>query len=425
MVPAQPSGDRLTCTGVQSGVPQPAARVPLAVYTLALGTFCMGMSEFMIAGLLPDIARDLAVTIPQVGTLISAFAVGMVVGAPAMAAASVRLPRRSTLIVALTVFTLAHVLGALAPSYGVLLVARITAAIACGTFWAIGTLIAVDLAPPHARGPALAVMVGGLTVANVVGVPAGTLVGELLGWRATFWGVAALVLVSLVGVLRLIPHLPANTDRPALGLEVRDLLQPRALIALAITATSQAAVFGAFSYIAPLLRDVARIQPEVVPFVLALFGLGSVIGVAIGGRFADRHPLSSIAVGVGAEAVLLVLIATVASASAVAVVLAIGVWGIASFCISPALNIRLFTVAQDARTLAAATNVSAFNIGNAVGPWLGGLAISAGLGLTSPSYVGAALAVGCLPLLLIGARLDRSEHIRAAEQARHTARVAA
>lgn len=237
---------------MQSGTPDRAPGVPLAVYVLALGTFCMGMSEFMIAGLLPDIAADLDVSIPSVGTLISAFAVGMVLGAPSMAAASVRLPRRTTLIVALTVFTLAHALGALAPTYEVLLVARIAAAVACGTFWAVGTLIAVDLVPSDARGPALAVMVGGLTVANVVGVPAGTLVGELLGWRATFWAVGGLVLISLVGVLRLVPHLPPVTDRPSLGLEARDLLQPRAVIALLITATSQAAVFGAFSYIAPL-----------------------------------------------------------------------------------------------------------------------------------------------------------------------------
>lgn len=409
---------------MESGSPDRAPGVPLAVYVLALGTFCMGMSEFMIAGLLPDIARDLDVSIPSVGTLISAFAVGMVLGAPTMAGASVRLPRRTTLIVALTVFTLAHVLGALAPSYGVLLVARITAAVACGTFWAVGTLIAVDLVPAHARGPALAVMVGGLTVANVVGVPAGTLVGELLGWRATFWAVAVLVLLSLAGVLRLVPHLPPVTDRPSLGMEARDLLQPRALVALIITATSQAAVFGAFSYIAPLLRDISGIDPAVVPAVLALFGIGSVVGVAIGGRFADRHPLKTIGVGVIAEAVLLVAIAQMAS-SAVAVVLAVGLWGIASFCISPALNIRLFTVAQDARTLAAATNVSAFNIGNAVGPWLGGLAISAGYGFRSPSYVGAALAIACVPMLLVGARLDRSAAVREAEAARHAARVAA
>lgn len=409
---------------MQSGTPDRAPGVPLAVYVLALGTFCMGMSEFMIAGLLPDIADDLNVSIPSVGTLISAFAIGMVLGAPTMAAASVRLPRRTTLIVALTVFTLAHALGALAPSYEVLLLARIAAAVACGTFWAVGTLIAVDLVPADARGPALAVMVGGLTVANVVGVPAGTLVGELLGWRATFWAVGGLVLISLVGVLRLVPHLPPVTDRPSLGLEARDLMQPRAVIALLITATSQAAVFGAFSYIAPLLRDIAGIDPTLVPAVLALFGLGSVIGVAVGGRFADRHPLKTITVGVVAEAILLVLIAQFAT-SAVAVVLAIGLWGIASFCISPALNIRLFTVAQDARTLAAATNVSAFNIGNAVGPWFGGLAISAGLGFTSPSYVGAALAIACVPLLLIGARLDRSAAVREAEAARHAARVTA
>jgi DHA1 family chloramphenicol resistance protein-like MFS transporter len=408
--------------GVQPGVSGPTARVPLAVYILALGTFCMGMSEFMIAGLLPDIARDLDVSIPSVGTLISAFALGMVVGAPLTAAASVRLPRRTTLLTALVVFTLAHVLGALAPSYAVLLVARVTAAVACGTFWAVGTLIAVDLAPPHARGPAIAVMVGGLTVANVVGVPAGTLVGELLGWRATFWGVAALVLVSLLGVLRFVPRLPAIERTFVPRAEIRDLTQPRAVIALTITATSQAAVFGAFSYIAPLLRDVAKIDPAIVPFVLALFGLGSVAGVAIGGRYADRHPLKTIAVGVIAEAILLVTIALVAS-HAIAVTFAVGVWGIAAFSLSPALNLRLFSVAQDAHTLAAATNVSAFNIGNAAGPWLGGLALTAGLGFRAPSYVGAALAISCLPLVFVAAALDRSATVRAAELRRHAERT--
>ncbi|MFI9236041.1 Cmx/CmrA family chloramphenicol efflux MFS transporter [Streptomyces sp. NPDC053079] len=367
--------------------------MPLAVYVLGLAAFALGTAECMLSGLLQPLARDMGVSIPKAGLLVSAFALGMVVGAPLLAAATLRLPRRTTLVALLVVFGLGQVAGALAPSYEVLFASRVVSALACAGFWAVGAAVAVSLVPAGARGRAMAVMVGGLSVANIVGVPAGAFLGQHAGWRAAFWAVAALSAVGVAGVVALVPATkpPTGADGPRLRKELTIYRDPQVWLALATTALNAAAVFCLFSYLAPLLTETAGLKESWVPTVLALFGVGALIGTAAGGRFADAHLFGTMYGGIAASAVILAALALTAQYPAVAVVLAL-LLGVTDFLTSPALNALMFDVAHAAPTLAGATTTAAFNIGNTLGPWLGGLVITAGWGYPAVAWTGAVLA---------------------------------
>jgi DHA1 family chloramphenicol resistance protein-like MFS transporter len=392
----------------QSGTVGAAARrtrIPRVVTVLALGTFALGTSEFMIVGLLPALSADLAVTIPQAGYLISAFAVGMIVGAPAMALATLRLPRRTTAVAALLVFIVGNAVAALSGDYPVLLVARLLTAVATATFWVVATVVTVSVVDVADRTRALAVLLAGLTVSNVVGIPLGTLIGQQLGWRASFWAVAILAGAGLVGVLL---TLRGNTDGGSPGsvaAEVAVFRQGRLWVALGTVALYQAAVIGMFSYVSPLLTDVAGIGSRWVPLVLLGYGVGSLAGVWVGGRLGDAHPWSTLFGGLAAVAVLLGLLSVTAAQPVVAVVLVV-LLGVVSFVVAAPLNARVFGLAGAAPTLASSTNTSAFNVGNSLGPALGGAAISGGLGYTAPSWLGAVLAVGAIALGLVSRGLD-------------------
>ncbi|PSL02773.1 DHA1 family chloramphenicol resistance protein-like MFS transporter [Haloactinopolyspora alba] len=387
-------------------------RVPRPVYLLGLSIFVLGTTEFMLAGLLPTISRDMGVSIPDAGLLISGFAIGMTLGAPTMAVATLRLPRKLTLLGALAVFVAGHVVGALAPSYSVLMVTRVVSAVATGAFWAVASVVAVRLAPVGSTARALAVLVGGLTLSNVLGVPAGTWVGQELGWRAAFWAVAALAALAAVGVMAVIPRTQGG-DVPSVRVrdELRVFRGRRIWLALATTASFQAAVFAAFSYFAPLLTDVAGVPEDSVPFVLALFGVGTFVGITIGGRVADRGLFTNIFGSLIALATALVVLAVV-SGHPVAAVVAIVAVGLTGFSIAPGLNARVFVVAGDAPTLAASVNTSAFNVGNTVGPWAGGAVISAGWGYVAPVWVAVALTGTALALATAAWRHEHSHDHR-------------
>ncbi|MFI1333204.1 Cmx/CmrA family chloramphenicol efflux MFS transporter [Streptomyces sp. NPDC020845] len=380
--------------------------MPVAVYVLGLSVFALGTSEFMLSGLLQPIARDMDVSIPTAGLLISAFAIGMVVGAPLLAAATLRLPRRTTLIALLAAFGLGQVAGAVAPSYGVLFASRVVSALACAGFWAVGAAVAVSLVPSSARARAMAVMLGGLSVANVVGVPAGAFLGQHAGWRAAFWAVAALSALGLVGVAGLVPRTEAQTgaDRPRLRAELSIYRDRQVWLALITTALSGGAVFCLFSYLAPLLTDVAGMDEDWVPSVLALFGVGALVGTAIGGRIADAHLFGTLYGGITASTVVLTALALTAHHAVAAVSLAL-LLGVTAFFTGPALNARMFNVANAAPTLAGATTTSAFNIGNTLGPWLGGLVIDLGWGYPAVAWTGAALAAAAVGTTALAARL--------------------
>ncbi|MET7437274.1 Cmx/CmrA family chloramphenicol efflux MFS transporter [Streptomyces sp. NPDC004082] len=380
--------------------------MPLAVYILGLSVFALGTSEFMLSGLLPPIADDMGVTIPQAGLLISAFAIGMVVGAPLLAVATLRLPRRTTLLALITVFGLGQVAGALAPTYGVLFASRVVSALACAGFWAVGAAVAVAMVPATARARALAVMIGGLSIANVLGVPAGAFLGEHLGWRSAFWAVGAASAVALAGVATLIPRIPLPDEKPRLKRELRIYRDPQVLLSVTVTALAAGGVFCAFSYLAPLLTDVAGLDDGWVPTVLALFGVGALIGTTIGGRFADAHLFGVLVSGITASTVVLAALALLGQYAVAAVVLSF-VLGVTCFYTAPALNSRMFDVASAAPTLAGATVTASFNLGNTGGPWLGGTVIDAGLGYAATAWAGAALTVAGLAVVLVSLRLHR------------------
>ncbi|GAA3396544.1 Cmx/CmrA family chloramphenicol efflux MFS transporter [Cryptosporangium minutisporangium] len=381
--------------------------MPVVVYVLGLSIFGLGTTEFMIAGLLPLIADDLDVSVPAVGGLISAFAIGMVIGAPTLTAACLRLPRKTTLIGALILFIAGQALGALAPNYGVLLVARVVTAVATGAFWGVASVTAVRAVTPDRTARALSVLLGGLTVANVLGVPAGTWLGQWLGWRATFWAVGVIALISLVGVVLYVPAGSRTDQVPQLRDELRTFRNGRLWVSLATTVLYAAAMFGAFSYAAPLITDVAGLSEAAVPVLLLMFGIGAFLGNLIGGRFADRGALTNLHISFVALLVVMAALATLAG-YAVATVALLLLMGITGYSAAAALNARVFLLSAQAPTLASAVNTSAFNVGNTIGPWAGGAAISAGLGYRAPVWVGVGMLLGALALTFVSRSLDRT-----------------
>ncbi|WP_327278097.1 MFS transporter [Streptomyces sp. NBC_01224] len=379
--------------------------MPLAVYILGLSVFALGTSEFMLSGLLPPIADDMNVSIPRAGLLISAFAIGMVIGAPLLAVATLRLPRRTTLIALISVFGLGQVAGALAPTYEVLFASRVVSAFACAGFWAVGAAVAIAMVPVNARARAMAVMIGGLSIANVLGVPLGAFLGENLGWRSAFWAVGAASAVALVGVSTLIPRIPLPEQKPRLKQEMSIYRDRQVWLSIVITALAAGGVFCAFSYLAPLLTDVAGLDSGWVPTVLALFGIGALVGTTIGGRVADAHLFGVLMSGIAASTVFLVALALFASNQVAAVGLSF-LLGLSAFYTAPALNARMFNVAGAAPTLAGATTTAAFNLGNTGGPWLGGTVIDADFGFAATAWAGAAMTVLALVAVVFSLRLQ-------------------
>ncbi|MFC8534453.1 Cmx/CmrA family chloramphenicol efflux MFS transporter [Streptomyces sp. NPDC057249] len=381
--------------------------MPLAVYILGLSVFALGTSEFMLSGLLPPIADDMDVSIPRAGLLISAFAIGMVVGAPLLAVATLRLPRRTTLISLISVFGLGQVAGALAPTYEVLFASRVVSAFACAGFWAVGAAVAIAMVPVNARARAMAVMIGGLSIANVLGVPLGAFLGENLGWRSAFWAVGAASAVALVGVVTLIPRIPLPEEKPQLKREMGIYRDRQVWLSIVITALAAGGVFCAFSYLAPLLTDVAGLDSGWVPTVLALFGVGALVGTTIGGRVADAHLFGVLLSGITASTVFLAALALFASNQAAVITLSF-LLGLSAFYTAPALNARMFNVAGAAPTLAGATTTAAFNLGNTGGPWLGGTVIDADFGFAATAWAGAAMTVAAVVAVVFSLRLQRA-----------------
>jgi len=376
--------------------------MPLAVYVLGLAIFAQGTSELMLAGLLPEIAGDLDVSIPAAGLLISAFAAGMLIGAPILAVVTLRWSRRAAMLVFLAVFAVTHVLAALTPGYGMLLATRVVGAFVYAGFWAVASVTAIGLAGPASRAKAMSIVAGGLTIATIVGLPAGTVIGQHLGWRAAFWAVAGLSALAMVGVIATIPG--GRSERtPELRRELRTMANPALWLAYSTTALSTGAGLVVFSYLAPLLTESTGLSYAWVPAVLALYGLGALAGITVGGRTADARPFTTLRIGLAGLITAAAVLALWTGTAWVAVpaVVAIGVFG---FALNPAVNARVFAVAGSAPTLAAAFNISAFNVGITVGPWLGGLAIGAGAGYSSLGWIGAGLGVLALGTVLVASR---------------------
>jgi DHA1 family inner membrane transport protein len=372
--------------------------MPIGLLALALGGFGIGLTEFGIIGLLPQVAADFDVSEPVAGYLISGYALSVAVGAIGLTAAIIRFDRKKVLLALMLLFIAGNLISAIAPVYSVLMVGRIVAALCHGAFFGIGSVVAADMVAPNRRAGAIALMFTGLTAANVLGVPLGTLLGQQLGWRSTFWAITIIGVVALAGIRLLVPPTPAPADT-SLRREISVFRRPQVLISAAITVLAFGGMFGAFTYIAFTLTEVSGFATTTVPWLLVLFGLGTFVGNFVGGRFADRALNTSLTVILALLAVVLAVFALTAQSKAMTIVslLAMGTAGLA---IAPGLQLRIMSYAQDAPTMASGANIAAFNIGNALGAWLGGLALGAGLGFVSPLWVGAGTTVAGLAVLV-------------------------
>jgi DHA1 family inner membrane transport protein len=373
---------------------------------LAVASFGIGTTEFVIMGLLPNVAADLGVSIPQAGMLVSGYALGVTVGAPILSVATARLDRRRTLLVLIAIFILGNLLCAVAPSYGLLMGARIATAFCHGAFFGVGSVVAAQVVPAQKRARAIALMFTGLTLANVLGVPFGTALGQALGWRSTFWAVVG---IGVAAALALYAWLPRGIPAPRTSFlqEARTLGRPQVLLAMAISVLASASLFSVFTYIAPILENVTRESPHQVTWALVVFGAGLTLGNLAGGRLGDWRLMPSvIAVFVLLIGVLCAF--TITDRMPGLALPTIFVWGGLTFALVPALQMRVMNEASDAPTLASTLVQGAFNLGNASGAFAGSVALTDGLAYGSIPWLGAALAAAGLVLSVFSYARDRA-----------------
>ncbi|MGR3932410.1 MFS transporter [Streptomyces sp. BRA346] len=379
--------------------------MPAGLVALAVGSFGIGLTEFVIAGLMPQVSRDLDVSEAAAGWLISGYALSVAIGAILLTAATTRIHRKAVLVGLVALFVLGNLLSAVAPTYAVALLGRIVAALCHGSFFGIGSLVARRMVPPERASRAVAVMFAGLTVANVLGVPFGALVGERWGWRATFWAITGIGVLAVAAIAVWVPARAGAVDEAhrtsGLRPQLRAFRSWQVWLTLAATALSYGGMFGAFSYIAYTFTEVTGFSSADVAWLLVVYGSGLVIGNVAGGRAADRNRDRTLVVSLTGLAATLVVFGLLAEGRVASVVL-VFLMGLFGFASVPGMITRV-TDAADGAPLAASANVSASNVGNALGAWLGGLAISAGLGYTAPLYVGAAVVALGLAVMVVAA----------------------
>ncbi|WP_311214390.1 MULTISPECIES: MFS transporter [unclassified Arthrobacter] len=375
--------------------------MPAGLIALALGGFGIGLTEFVIMGLLPDVAADFQVSEASAGWFISGYALSVTVGALLVTAAVTRLPRKPVLIGLLVLFIAGNFLSAIADSYTSMLLGRIVAALCHGAFFGIGSVVAASLVPPHKKAGAIAIMFTGLTAANVLGVPFGTLLGQNFGWRSTFWAITIIGVIALVGIAVMVPK--ASTE-PTKGLrsELGAFKSGQVWLSIAVTVLGFGGMFGAFTYIAFTLTEVSGFESGAVPWLLVLFGGGLFAGNFLGGKAADKALDTSLIAILAGLVVVLVFFALTASSS-IATLVSLALMGGFGFATVPGLQMRVMHFASTAPTLASGANIGAFNLGNALGAWLGGVTITAGLGYTSPIWAGAGITVAALLVMVFAA----------------------
>ncbi|AUS30385.1 MFS transporter [Rhodococcus sp. 1.20] len=380
--------------------------MPLGLIALAMGGFGIGLTEFVIMGLLPEISADFEVTESVAGYLISGYALSVAIGAILLTAAVTRFERKKVLLSLMVLFIIGNLMSALAPSYEVMMGGRIVAALCHGAFFGIGSVVAADMVAPNKRAGAIAMMFAGLTIANVLGVPFGTLLGQQLGWRSTFWAITVIGVIALIGIAALVPTTPASTTGGGLRGELGAFRNKQVWLSIAITILGYGGMFGAFTYIAFTLTEVTGFATSSVPWLLILFGSGLFVGNFLGAKAADRSLTKALVWILAILTVVLIVFAATAE-SKVMTVISLFFMGAFGFATVPGLQMRIMNYASAAPTMASGANIAAFNVGNALGAWLGGITIAAGLGFTSPIWMGAAVTVAGLLVLLVAAKIDR------------------
>ena len=366
----------------------PSRAMPAALYALAAGAFGIGTTEFVIMGLLIQVAADLKVTIATAGLLISGYALGVFVGAPVLTVATSRWPRKTVLIGLMAIFTLGNLCCALAPNYTLLLLARVVTSLAHGTFFGVGSVVATSLVPADRRASAISIMFTGLTIATLLGVPAGAWLGLHFGWRSTFWAVAAIGVLAMLVIATLVPADREHGKRIAVRGELRAIGQPSVLLGLLMTVLGFAGVFTVFTYIQPILTEVTGFAQGAVSPILLVFGVGLIAGNLLGGKLADRHLTRALWSTLVALIVVLGAMSFALHNKALAV-LFVGLLGVAAFATVPPLQLWVLHKADDAKNLASSLNIGAFNLGNALGAWLGGVVVARGPGLGALTWIAA------------------------------------
>lgn len=381
--------------------------MPLALYALTAGAFGIGVTEFVIMGLLLEVSADLGVTIATAGLLISGYALGVVVGAPILTVLTGRWPHKMVLIGLMAIFTAGNLACALAPSYGVLMAARVLTALAHGTFFGVGSVVATGLVPVDRKASAIAVMFSGLTVANILGVPLGTWIGQQFGWRATFWSVTAVGVIALIVIGVLVPQDARSAEGADRRADIRAILRLPVLLGLLTTVLDYAGVFAVFTYIAPLLTRISGFAESAVSPILLVFGGGLVVGNLVGGRFADRNLVATIFGTLVVLGVVLALMTAGFHARASAVVLT-GLLGAAGFATVAPLQMWVLSKAAG-QSLASSFNIAAFNLGNAIGAWAGGTVIDHGPGLSFVPLAAAAFPAAAVLVALLNMNISGSK----------------
>ncbi|MAZ34151.1 MAG: MFS transporter [Thalassospira sp.] len=381
----------------------------LPILALALASFGIGTTEFVIMGLLPDVAADLGVSIPDAGLLVTGYALGVTFGAPFLAIATSKMDRRHALMMLIAIFIIGNFLCAIAPDYWLLMAARVVTAFCHGAFFGLGAVVAANLVAPHKRVQAIALMFSGLTLANVLGVPFGTALGQELGWRSTFWAVVGIGMVAAVALYFCLPRKIAATGGRLMA-EARALLKTQVIFAMLISVLAAASMFSVFTYITPMLQNITGISARQVTYVLLLFGAGLTIGNYIGGRLGDWRLMPAII----ATFVLLIAILVVFAETITNVIPAVAtvfVWGVVSFALVSPLQMRVVNEATDAPNLASTLNQGAFNLGNAAGAWFGGIAITQGVSYQDIPWLGAGIAVIALLFSIWSHLIDRPDEV--------------
>ncbi|MFC6488590.1 MFS transporter [Nitratireductor sp. GCM10026969] len=383
--------------------------MPLALYALTAGAFGIGVTEFVIMGLLLEVGADLGVSISAAGLLITGYALGVVAGAPLLGALTGRWPRKTLLMALMGVFTLGNLACALAPDYWTLMAARVLTAFAHASFFGIGSVVATGLVAPHRKASAIAIMFTGLTVANILGVPFGTWLGQAFGWRATFWAVTLIGLAAFAVIAVLVPREEkARPGAPAAGNGLSVLARPQVLLGLLTTVLSWIGVFAAFTYVAPILTQVAGFPETAVSPILLVFGGGLIAGNLLGGRFADRRLVPAVLGTLVALSAALFLLGF-AVHDRIFVVVAVGLFGAAAFSTVPPLQMWVLEKAEGAgQGLASSFNIAAFNLGNAIGAWFGGVVIDHGPGLSALPLVAGLVPLAALAVAVASIRRERA-----------------
>ncbi|MBQ1157306.1 MFS transporter [Streptomyces sp. A73] len=383
--------------------------MPYAIVVLGIGVFCLNTTEIMVAGLLPSLSSEFDVSVSTVGYLISVYAMGMVVGGPVLTVALLRVPRKKALLWLLATFVAGQVLGAAAQDFWVLVAARVITALAASAFFGIAVAVCAQLVDKDQRGRALSVLFGGLMVAQVVGLPAATLIDQHFGWRASFWAVGALAGLNALAVWRRVPTTPMP-ERLRLRGEISAFRNARLWGVYGTNALVIGAIMAANSYFSPIFTEISGFGSGAVPWLFAVFGAGTIVGNVVTGRLADRYMLPLLVYGFAVVTLVLVVFALVAHHRVLTVV-AVAVLGLTGLPLSPVMGARVIRVSNDG-PLVNTVNASAINVGVVVGPWAGGVAISLGLGLLSPLWIGAAMAAtGLLAMApaALAARRDRRD----------------